>query len=86
MYFIRKLGGRISMVFKDFKADFLKRAEGDTLFTCLDGEKVRNAVIAAGESDVRVDVPVHITATVPSKLGDEPVAHFELTLSLRRSK
>jgi acyl-coenzyme A thioesterase PaaI-like protein len=86
MYFIRKLGSRIGMVFKDFKADFLKRAEGDTFFTCLDGEKVRNAVIEAGERDIRVDVPVHITATVPSKLGDDPVARFELTLSLRRNK
>jgi hypothetical protein len=26
---------------------------------------------------------VHVTATVPSKLGDEPVAKFILTLSIK---
>jgi hypothetical protein len=27
---------------------------------------------------------VHIVATCPKKLGDEPVATFELTLSLKK--
>jgi len=29
-------------------------------------------------------VTVPVIATVPSKLGDEPVARFELTLSLKK--
>ena len=34
MYLIRQQPVRISMVFKDFQAEFLKRAEGDVNFTC----------------------------------------------------
>src|SRR5258708_499135 len=30
-------GGKVSLIFKDFRAEFLKRAEGDVHFTCLDG-------------------------------------------------
>lgn len=48
-------GKKISLVFKDFKADFLKRAEGDVLFTCEDGQAIRQMVervAASGERDV----------------------------------
>ena len=37
--------------------------------------------IASGE---REELPVRIVATVPEKLGSEPVAEFVLTLSLKR--
>jgi hypothetical protein len=38
------------------------------------------------DSGERENMPVHITATVPSKLGEEPIAKFVLTLSLKRKK
>jgi acyl-coenzyme A thioesterase PaaI-like protein len=78
-------GHKIALVFKDFKADFLKRAEGDVHFTCEEGQAIRqmvDRVIATGE---RQNLPVQVTATVPSKLGKEPVAQFTLTLSLKRT-
>jgi len=74
---------RVALVFKDFRAEFLKRAEGDTLFTCNDGSAVRALVQEAIETGERVNMTVHVTATVPSLLGEEPVANFDLTLSLR---
>lgn len=77
-------GGGVSLIFKDFRADFLKRAEGDVLFTCEDGEAVSALVKKARASGERENMPVIVVATVPSKLGDEPVARFELTLSLKR--
>lgn len=83
MRLIQKSRRKVDLIFKDFHAEFLKRAEGDTLFSCSDGPAVRelvNEAIATGE---RVNTTVHVTATVPSKLGDEPVAKFELTLSLK---
>lgn len=76
--------GKVSLIFKDFHADFLKRAEGDVYFTCTQGAEVQALVrktIASGE---RESMAVNVTATVPSKLGDEPVAKFVLTLSLKR--
>jgi len=84
MRLIQKDGGRTSLLFKDFKAEFLKRAEGDVLFTCMGGADIRRAVEEADRTGERVNHPVRVTATVPSKFGDEPVAEFELTLSLKK--
>src|SRR5512133_3911615 len=81
---IRAGGGGVSLIFKDVRAEFLKRAEGDVLFTCEDGEAISGLVARARESGERENMTVVVVATVPSKLGDEPVARFELTLSLRR--
>ena len=75
--------GKGSLIFKDFQANFLKRAEGETRFVCRAGEAIREAVNRAYESGERVEIPVPVTATVPSKFGDDPVAEFVLTLSLK---
>ncbi len=75
---------RVKLIFKDFHADFLKRAEGDVHFTSEDGEAVVALVKKAAASGERENLPVHITATCPKKTGDEPVAKFTLTLSLKR--
>jgi acyl-coenzyme A thioesterase PaaI-like protein len=84
MRMIQTENAKVSLVFKDFKAEFLKRPEGDVHFTSDDGPAIRQLVRQAVESGERVNQPVRIVATVPSKLGAEPVARFELTLSLKR--
>ena len=84
MRMIQASGQKVSLLFKDFKAEFLKRAEGDVFFTCEDGSAIRALVEKALTSDDRVNHTVHVTATVPSLLGSEPVALFELTLSLKK--
>jgi acyl-coenzyme A thioesterase PaaI-like protein len=76
--------GNVSLIFKDFHAEFLKRAEGDVLFTCTQGAEIQALVRRVLASGDRKNLPVHLVATVPSKLGDEPVAKFTLTLSLKR--
>lgn len=81
---IRQKKARVSFVFKDVKGSFLKRPEGDVLFTNDDGPVIQQLVertLATGE---RQEATVHVTATVPEKFGDEPVAEFELTLSLKK--
>lgn len=83
MKLIRESGRSVSLIFKDFRAEFLKRPEGDVLFTCEDGAEIAGLVervIASGE---REHLPVQVTATVPSVSGDEAVARFVLTLSLK---
>jgi acyl-coenzyme A thioesterase PaaI-like protein len=84
MRHIDKSKEKVSLVFKDFKAEFLKRPESDTLFTCADGKLVENLVAEAIRTGERVSETVHVVATCPSKFGDEPVAKFELTLSLKK--
>lgn len=79
----KKSGARAAILFKNFRADFLRRAESDVYFTCRDGEKIRGAVVEAIRTKERVNLPVQVTATTPKVSGEEPVAKFELTLSLK---
>lgn len=83
MRFIRRRDPRISMVFKDFRADFLRRAEGDVHFICEQGGQIAQLVARAAESGERVEQTFEVVAIVPTH-GGEPVATFSLTLSLKR--
>ena len=73
----------VSMVFKSMKVDFLKRAEGDVHFACDDVTLIRDLVDKAIETGERVELELTVIATVPQKTGDEPVARFTMTLSLK---
>lgn len=77
-------GFKISLAFKELNAQFLKRPEGDTFFTCKDGLKVKALIETLQTSGERHNLPVHITATCPSTSGNTPVAEFTLVLSLKR--
>ena len=73
----------ISLVFKDMQADFLKRVDGDAIFTCDEGEKIDalvQKVITTGE---RHHESISIQVTAPDKYGAEVLADFRLTLSLK---
>lgn len=83
MYLIRQQPERISLVFKDFSAEFLKRAEGDVDFCCNQGTEISDLVAQAAASDERVERQVEVIATVPAE-DNEPVARFKLTLSLKK--
>ena len=80
---IKKSKFKINLLFKDFKADFLKRAEGDVHFICNDGKLISEMIKETELSKKRVNKPIDITAYVPSKFKDTPVAKFILTLSLK---
>ncbi len=80
---ITRSGRRVSFAFKDVAGEFLKRPEGDTFFACHDGQVVAEALAETFSSGERINRTVAITATTPSKLGDEPVATFRLTLSVK---
>ena len=84
MKLIRKSKAKISLIFKDFHADFLKRAEGDVHFICKEGLAIKNLVELCEKTDERQSLPINITATVPS-ISNDPIAEFILTLSLKKS-
>lgn len=75
---------RVNFIFKDIRGEFLKRAEGAVVFTNNDGPIVQDLVRRALETGERQEATVHVVATVPEKLGDEAVARFELTLSVKK--
>jgi acyl-coenzyme A thioesterase PaaI-like protein len=80
---IQSSDSKIALIFKDFHADFLKRAEGDVHFICNDGQAIRQLVKTAEKSLERENLLVNIIAKVPS-LSDDIVAKFKLTLSLKK--
>lgn len=83
MHFIRRHKAPMSMVFKDFQADFHKRAEGDVHFICEQGREIAALVAQAAASGDRVEGAFDVLARVPTQ-GAEPVATFRLTLSVKR--
>ena len=83
MDIIRRSGKNNSLVFKDFKADFLKRPTGDVHFVCEDGPAIKDLVERCLETKERENLAVKVKAIVPSINPDEVVADFTLTLSLK---
>lgn len=83
-HIVRERRLNVSFVFKDLKAEFLKRAEGAVHFTNNDGRVVQELMERTLQTGERQEATVNVVATVPSKLGDEPVARFALTLSLKK--
>ena len=80
---IKKSGKKILPIFKDFKADYFKRAEGDVLFVCNQGDEIQNMIDEVIKKKVRINKKIDVLAYVPSKLNEEVVAKFSLTLSLK---
>lgn len=78
----RKL--RVSFIFKDLRAEFLKRAEDDVHFSCEEGANIVALIERAMATDERQETTVNVVARVPKKLGDEPVARFAMTLSVKK--
>ena len=79
---IMKSGRKVALIFKDFKADFIKRPEGDVHFYCNDGFAIRELVNEAIKTGERHNFTMSIEATVPS-ISSDIVARFKLTLSLK---
>lgn len=84
---IYESGQKIDFIFKDFKANFLKRCDGDVLFICDEADKVRALIEQAKNSSERLEGTFKAYSTVPSKSETDKVATYELTLSVKnRSK
>ena len=83
MKFIQESKSQIALIFKDFHADFLRRAEGDVHFICEDGFAIQELIKVAEETGQRQNLPLHITASVPT-ISHQPVAKFVLTLSIKQ--
>ena len=72
---------KVSLVFQDMQADFLRRAEQHTLFICEDGELISECVHKAHATNRRHAVKVRVHAY--EELTGQLVAQFLLTLSVK---
>lgn len=79
---ISQSGKRIDFLFKDYKCQFLKRADGHVHFICDEADKVAEMIQEA------TSTPDRLTRTfkgyaVLAKNPDEKIMTYELTLSVR---
>jgi hypothetical protein len=84
---IRLRKAKVSLIFKSFHAEFLKRPESDVFFICEEGARIRDLLDRVLASEQRLAEMIPVTAAVRGPDGDyEPVARFLLELSLKRSE
>lgn len=74
---------KVSLAFKSFHAQFLKRAESDVYFVCDKGLVVKNMVIASEKTGQRITNMLPIQAFTHYPNAPELVAQFELELSIK---
>jgi hypothetical protein len=79
---ISQSGKRIDFLFKDFKCEFLKRADGHVLFICDEADKVAAMIHEATATPDRLTRTFKGRAVLASN-PEEPVMTYELTLSVR---
>lgn len=79
---IQKSGKRIDFIFKDFEAQFLKRADDNVLFVCEQARDVAALIVKACESSERVEGRFEGYAILEG--SQETVMTYALTLSVRR--
>lgn len=85
-YHAKKAGVDPSLVFKSFKAQFLKRPESDVYFVCEQGDVVKAMIEKSIKSGERINKILPIQAFThyfsPAEPG-ELVADFQLELSVK---
>jgi len=77
-------GEKISLAFKGVKGEFFKRPEADVHFKCVDGGVIDHMLESTLETGERINQDVTIIATCPSLHGEEAMAEFSLTLSIKK--
>lgn len=79
-YFSKKMGRPVSFAFKSMKADFLKRAESDVVFSSDEGYLVEAAMEVSASSGERVNQLINVVAK--DQTG-EAVATFVMEVSVK---
>jgi len=83
---IRRRKAKVSLIFKSFHAEFLRRPESDVFFICEEGARIRDLVDRVLVSERRLGELIPVTAAVLAPDGSyDPVARFILELTLKRS-
>lgn len=82
-YHARQARLKVSLAFKSFQAQFIKRPESDVYFVCTMGEDVREMILESQTTGLRINRPLRITAYTNYPHQSEEVASFVLELSLR---
>ena len=82
-YLSDKMNKKISMVFKNFEADFIKRPDSDVYFVSESGKLVQEMIDETITTKERVTQSIAIDAYTNYFTNPEKVAEFKLGLSLK---
>ncbi|WED42567.1 PaaI family thioesterase [Legionella cardiaca] len=74
---------KVSVAFKSFQAQFLRRPETDVYFICAQGELVKAMIEESKATGQRVNKPIEIKAVIHYSDNPEEVANFILELSVK---
>ena len=81
---IEEAKSKVSIIFKDVKAQFFRRPEGDVHFICEEGEGIENLISEAIATGERQSKAFKTYAVVPKIDKEKVVAEFYLTLSAKK--
>lgn len=79
----KQRGVNANFAFKDVQGQFLKRPEGPVHFVSHDGSLIDAMIDESLATGERINKAVAVVVTCPSLHGDEPMATFTLTLSIK---
>ena len=82
-YHAKQAGVNVSLAFKSFQAQFLKRPESDVYFVCTMGNIVKDMITESQNTKQRVNQPILINAYTHYPDHSEEIANFVLELSLK---
>jgi hypothetical protein len=82
-YHAERANVKLSLAFKSFQAQFLRRPESDVFFICTMGDIVREMIIESKKTGNRINKPIDVIAYVNYPQQSEEVARFILELSLK---
>lgn len=76
-------GVNANFAFKDVQGSFIKRPEARVHFTSHDGDVIDAMIDQSLATGERINKPVSVVVTCPTLYGDEAMATFTLTLSVK---
>jgi len=76
---IKKNKSKAKLIFKDFKADFIRRATSDVTFICNDCNEAENAVLQNLRTHKRISFKLRVEAFCDNEI----VAKFSLNTSIK---
>lgn len=74
---------KVSLAFKSFEANFLRRPEADVYFVCKEGETVKQLIEESKTLGARINKNINVKAYTQYPNHPEEVANFTLELSIK---
>ncbi len=86
LYHAKQSGLNVSLAFKSFEAQFLRRPESDVYFISQMGDTVQSMIAEAKTTSLRINRPILVNAYTHYPENPEKVAAFSLVLSLKATE